>query len=53
MEDTGRGPESRPRLAAALKKQKNWSHMCLVMRMMMIIYYDDDDDDDDDDDYIL
>ena len=45
MEDTGRGPQSCARLAAAVKKQKkNWSHN------VSHVSGDDDTDDDDDDD---
>ena len=44
LEDTGRGPQSCARLAAAVKKQKkNWSHN------VSHVSGDDDTDDDDDD----
>ena len=39
LEDTGRGPQSCPRLAAAVKKQK---------KLVSHVSGDDDDDDDDD-----
>ena len=56
LEDAGRGPQSRARLAAAVKRQKTElvSHVSDADDDDYYYYYDDDavhpDDDDDDDD---